>query len=105
MVGLTEGGAGVVRGTVLSNTAPAPDYLLPAATPRRSLAAAGRTPAAVPHAGSPPRLRALPVPRNSVNNAWHGGNMSHVCVNSSSLSICFDFIIDTRNDLSSSYFA
>ena len=47
MVGLTEGGAGVVRGAVLSNTAPAPDYLLPAATPRRSLAAAGRTPAAV----------------------------------------------------------
>ena len=47
MVGLTEGGAGVVRGTVLSNTAPAPDYLLPAATPRRSLAPAGRTPAAV----------------------------------------------------------
>ena len=67
-MGLTEGEAGVVRGTVLSNTAPGPDYLLLAATPRRSLAPAGRTPAAVPHAGSPPRLRTLPVPRNLVNN-------------------------------------
>ena len=70
MVGLTEGGAGVVRGAVLSNTAPAPDYLLLAATPRQSLAPTGRTPAAVPHAGSPPRLRTLPVPRNTVNNAY-----------------------------------
>ena len=70
MARLTAGGAGVVRGAVLSNTAPAPDYLLLAATPRRSLAPRGRTPAAVPHAGSPPRLRTLPVPRNTVNNAW-----------------------------------